>query len=288
MGLFVDRLTLEEVRHWFASTAATDEGYLCAHFSRFVDTYRFAQAGLGGKPQVILDIGAHWLHHAFLYANDGHRLVCADNPITASNPDVKKIASTIGASLVNCVRLDKGDGICEIPDDSIDLIIFSEIIEHLAFNPIRMWREIHRCLRPGGRIIVTTPNSVNFRTVRLRLHQLIDEGFFGCPVDEIMSTGTLGHHWKEYSLPEILKYFSLLSTDFEFSRHEFIGTTDQDKAEFEWYLKSEFQGIDGIISGILRTMREQGHELMGDTILTEFYLNKKTRGIAIQAPWEPE
>ena len=39
-------------------------------------------------------------------------------------------------------------------------MIFSEIIEHLAINPVRALAEIHRVLRPDGVVVVTTPNHL--------------------------------------------------------------------------------------------------------------------------------
>ena len=36
------------------------------------------------------------------------------------------------------------------PDESFDVVVFSELIEHLGVNPVRALAEIHRVLRPGG------------------------------------------------------------------------------------------------------------------------------------------
>lgn len=47
------------------------------------------------------------------------------------------------------------------PDASFDVVIFSELLEHLAVNPVRALSEIHRVLRPGGVLVVTTPNSLS-------------------------------------------------------------------------------------------------------------------------------
>jgi SAM-dependent methyltransferase len=47
------------------------------------------------------------------------------------------------------------------PDESFDVVIFSELIEHLGVNPVRALAEMHRVLRPGGILIVTTPNSMS-------------------------------------------------------------------------------------------------------------------------------
>jgi SAM-dependent methyltransferase len=38
-----------------------------------------------------------------------------------------------------------------------DCIVANQVIEHI-YNPLHFSREVFRCLRPGGRVIVTTPN----------------------------------------------------------------------------------------------------------------------------------
>lgn len=45
------------------------------------------------------------------------------------------------------------------PDASFDAVVFSEVIEHLASSPLPALREMLRVLRPGGRLIITTPNQ---------------------------------------------------------------------------------------------------------------------------------
>jgi len=47
------------------------------------------------------------------------------------------------------------------PDDSFDVVIFSELIEHLGVNPVCALAEMHRILRPDGVLVVTTPNSMS-------------------------------------------------------------------------------------------------------------------------------
>lgn len=50
-------------------------------------------------------------------------------------------------------------------DNSLDLVISIEGIEHLE-NPTRFLRECQRVAKPGGTIIVTTPNVDSFRSRR--------------------------------------------------------------------------------------------------------------------------
>ncbi len=48
-----------------------------------------------------------------------------------------------------------------LPDSSFDCIILSEVIEHLEAPAVSI-REARRVLRPGGRLLVTTPNYRSF------------------------------------------------------------------------------------------------------------------------------
>lgn len=44
------------------------------------------------------------------------------------------------------------------PNESFDCVITFQVIEHIR-DDVRFVREIHRVLRPGGRLILTTPNA---------------------------------------------------------------------------------------------------------------------------------
>jgi SAM-dependent methyltransferase len=47
------------------------------------------------------------------------------------------------------------------PDETFDVVIFSELIEHLAINPVWALAEIHRVLKPGGHLVLSTPNALS-------------------------------------------------------------------------------------------------------------------------------
>ena len=55
------------------------------------------------------------------------------------------------------------------PDGTFDVVVFSEIIEHLAINPVWTLAEIHRVLKPDGHVIVTTPNALSLERVSCAL-----------------------------------------------------------------------------------------------------------------------
>jgi SAM-dependent methyltransferase len=50
-------------------------------------------------------------------------------------------------------------------DDSMDVIVFGEVLEHMTNDPMHAMREISRVLRPGGLLILTTPNAARIENV---------------------------------------------------------------------------------------------------------------------------
>ena len=49
-------------------------------------------------------------------------------------------------------------------DSAFDVVVASEVIEHLE-NPRFVMREIYRILRPGGTVLVSTPNNESWRSL---------------------------------------------------------------------------------------------------------------------------
>jgi SAM-dependent methyltransferase len=54
----------------------------------------------------------------------------------------------------------------DLPSGSQDAVVFLEVIEHLD-RPERALQEIHRVLRPGGKLLIMFPNDLTFLLARL-------------------------------------------------------------------------------------------------------------------------
>jgi SAM-dependent methyltransferase len=63
-----------------------------------------------------------------------------------------------------------------IADASQDAVLFIEVIEHLD-QPERALTEIHRILKPGGKLIVVFPNDRIFKWARLATGRLKEAAF---------------------------------------------------------------------------------------------------------------
>ena len=51
------------------------------------------------------------------------------------------------------------------PDGHFDTVLCCELLEHLERDPMHMMSEIHRILKQGGTLVLTTPNAVAFRAI---------------------------------------------------------------------------------------------------------------------------
>ncbi|MFJ2234063.1 methyltransferase domain-containing protein [Streptomyces sp. NPDC087859] len=103
------------------------------------------------RAHTILDIGCGDGTAAAVAAPllPGHRLVGVD-----WSQDALRRAST---RLPYTVRGELGDGGLPFGTESVDAVLFSEVIEHLV-DPDAALDEIRRILRPGGHLMLSTPN----------------------------------------------------------------------------------------------------------------------------------
>jgi 2-polyprenyl-3-methyl-5-hydroxy-6-metoxy-1,4-benzoquinol methylase len=192
------------------------------NFERFAVTKSLYEETRKSGPGSVLDIGAHWLHQSVLYARDGYQVTAADLRVTGELEGLDQLAQQFGIRRVFYGNLEDPVELDSIADDSIDLVLFTEIIEHLAFNPIAMWKAIFRVLKPGGVILVTTPNYYYLHGRAMRPLRFLTGNGGGMGAIDILETPTLGHHWKEFSLRELKTYFTRLSSDFTVHRAKHV------------------------------------------------------------------
>lgn len=90
--------------------------------------------------------------------------------------------------------------------DFFDLILFTEVIEHLTENHLGFLKECHRLLKKDGRLFITTPNSASLQN---RLKLLFGRSIY-FPLDQMLQTSTdtetINHrHQREFTLSELIK-----------------------------------------------------------------------------------
>lgn len=197
----------------------TDKAYLTAHFQRFTGTFRQFIGHWAGDPAAhVLDIGAHWLHQSILFSRAGFRVTAGDFAATLELDGVRKLADHHGIEILIYDEIHTGRALDPIPDDSVDVLLFTEILEHITFNPVAFWKAVYRVMRPGGRIVITTPNYYAAGSRAWNWKRFLTGFGGGIENTEILQTPTYGHHWKEFSRREVCHYFCSLSPDFHIHR----------------------------------------------------------------------
>lgn len=202
-----------------AAHGGVEEGYLARHYGRIAAIWQaFSSGPRGGQRGQLLDIGSHWLHQTLVWRLNGFAVTAVDVGATIDSSHVRGLAAEHGITLCRNDSLEHPDGLAALPGDSQDVILMSEVIEHLAFNPVALWQQLYRLLRPGGVLVLTTPNYYALRGRAWQIGRFLRGHGGGLDVAQILQTPTMGHHWREFSLPELRRYFALLSPDWQIER----------------------------------------------------------------------
>ena len=83
------------------------------------------------------------------------------------------------------------------PDSTFDLVLNCEILEHLVQDPTHLLCECHRVLKPGGFLLLTTPNVLTFQNLwRLGSGRNVYDLYSGY--------GVYGRHNREYTPSETI------------------------------------------------------------------------------------
>ena len=93
-------------------------------------------------------------------------------------------------------------GVDQLPLDreSVDAVFAGDVIEHLPDSPKPFLEHLSEVLRPGGLIMLSTPNAT-----RLTVRTKVLLGFSNWPsIEDYFDEGVHGGHHKEYTATEIL------------------------------------------------------------------------------------
>lgn len=147
----------------------------------------------------LLDVGSHMLQFSIIAKELGFEVTCTDVEQFVNNA-------------INNIRLKhfglEKPKICQLEDYSIpfdsnsfDVIVFSETLEHLNFNPLPILNEFNRLLTTGGIVIISTPNVARLGN---RIKLLFGETIY-TSLQDYCYGDPLGVHRREYTSVEVEK-----------------------------------------------------------------------------------
>jgi 2-polyprenyl-3-methyl-5-hydroxy-6-metoxy-1,4-benzoquinol methylase len=133
------------------------------------------------------------------------------------HPRLGKYGPWIEKEGVPYSQFDLMEGDLPYASNSFDVITFKQVIEHLPFSPKPTLQSFYRILRPGGLLLLSTPNIVRLSSVlrlllRKSVHAPVDHFFHS----EFPFTG----HYREYTLDEIKRM--LVWSGFDVARSVYL------------------------------------------------------------------
>ena len=149
------------VEAWVAPEARE---YASNHKSRFVHTLEMTPAG--DESKAILEMGAYMQITPALRFQLGYGKVRGCYFGKLGQVDRKSIVSESGQTFECDVdHFDAERDAFPYSAESFDTVLCCELIEHLFTDPMHMMSEINRILKPGGHLLITTPNLGSLRAI---------------------------------------------------------------------------------------------------------------------------
>jgi len=138
------------------SRAAEIGSHVHEHLARF--RHLFDCVGSAAASSALLDVGGTG-NLLPMYLDDlAYSFVAMANKWRSKSLDPEYLAEFIPSDRFRCDYFDAEAERFPYADASFDTAVCSEVIEHLKYDPAHMLGEINRVLKPGGRLILTTPN----------------------------------------------------------------------------------------------------------------------------------
>jgi glycosyltransferase involved in cell wall biosynthesis/SAM-dependent methyltransferase len=219
------------LRGWAVSEEAAS--YLDEHQTRLVKTLAITPPG--GPDDRILEMGAYLQITPALHSKLGYGEVrgCYYGP--AGRIDHRTVTSAEGETFTCDIEHFDAEKDCfPYADEYFSTVICGELIEHLFQDPMHLMGEVNRILKPGGHLVLTTPNVAALRgisAILLGYHP----GFFHAYIKPADGSGEVdARHNREYTAREIHKL--LENSGFAVTRLETGEFRDLPHPEFGWVM----------------------------------------------------
>lgn len=206
--------------------------YVDLHKARRADIMRLCQSLVPDPSARVLDIGRSELTACLLnHYKDVHTLGFDPSIDDGGHREISKMDDTVHHITFNLLN---SDNVSSWPDtECFDLIVFSEVIEHLWVAPEFVFAFLSSLLSSDGVLICTTPNAADIGK-RLRL-------FLGRnPYERLRLNSANPGHIREYTRQELREIAN--SVGLNYTSHSY----------FNWSQERGGSGLKGQIMRVLR------------------------------------
>lgn len=151
------------LRRW-SDPAAEDGDYFRAHAERLAKTLQSIPTG--GAEDRILEMGCYLQITPALRNLLGYGEVRGASLGNSGDVSKGRTVATDGEVFECFIDLFNAEiDVFPYPDEHFSAVACCELLEHLEHDPMHMMSEIYRILKPGGTLLLTTPNIVSLRAI---------------------------------------------------------------------------------------------------------------------------
>lgn len=177
-----------------------------------------------GPEARLLDVGCFNGYISFLFKQLGYHVTGTD---VCELEDRQGIFAKAGIEF-EFSNLNDAEPFKHLASEQFDIVIIAQVIEHILNHPLGLIRGLADLMRPGGLMILTTPNPATImsaiRVLRGRsllwgTDDFIDEPKFNH--DQIISKGEI--HYREYTSAELRHLLEGAGLRVELSRYLALG-----------------------------------------------------------------
>lgn len=128
--------------------------------------------------------------------------------ITGVDIDPSRFGETITENGLNVIQCDIENDPLPLDSESFDLVIFDELFEHLRINLIRTMSDVRRILKPGGLLLLSSPNLGSLSGLKNLVFRNTAYSCAQCIYSEYKKLEDLGHmgHVREYTTQEVVGF----------------------------------------------------------------------------------
>jgi glycosyltransferase involved in cell wall biosynthesis/SAM-dependent methyltransferase len=206
--------------------------YLNTHETRLVKTLSITPPG--GPCDRVLEMGAYLQITPALKTKLGYGEVRGCYYGELGRRDHRTVVSTEGEPFECDIDLfDAEKDRFPYPGEYFSTVLCGELIEHLFEDPMHLMSEVNRILKPGGHLVLTTPNIASLRGIAAIL-QGYHPGLFHSYIKPAESGHVDPRHNREYTPREIHQLME--NSGFEVTLLETGGFRAAPHPEYGWVL----------------------------------------------------
>jgi SAM-dependent methyltransferase len=195
-------LKVEGATHGMPSVGPSS--YVARHRHEYIRTVRDTLQFRPPEPGSVrvLEIGAFFGVNCMALRDLGYHVTATDVPeFMDQPPQIERYAQR--GIMTKGIRLE--DYILPFDDDSFEVIIMCETLEHLNFNPLPLLKEINRIGSPKSVFYLSLPNAAQiYNRIDVLRGKAVGVGIDGFFTQlDPQSSEIVNGHWREYTGPEI-------------------------------------------------------------------------------------